>query len=249
MEPRFVTGEPALRIGSTVVVADLHIGIEHRYRRKGITVPSQSGKLLERLEGLVKKARAKRIVILGDVKHKVPGTSFQEEREIPAFFRRLLEAAEVEVCPGNHDDGLGNLLPEGAALHPATGFRLGKAWLCHGHAWPPEEFLECETIVLGHNHAGFEFRDRLGYRWVEPVIIRGEFDRDRLGERYPGLPESLPEMILLPPVSELTGFVGLNSRRVTEKGKGPGPLFRASEREKAGLYMLDGTYLGKLGEV
>jgi putative SbcD/Mre11-related phosphoesterase len=244
----FVTGYPALMAGKALVVSDLHLGIEHRYRKEGIALPSQSERLLERLRGIIEKNRARRLIVLGDVKHKVPGASFQEEREVPAFFRSLAEFAEVEVTPGNHDDGLGGLLPTGVTLHPSAGIRSGDAWLCHGHAWPPEEFLDARHVVTGHNHAGLEFRDSLGYRWIEPVWVRAGLDRESLSGRYRDLPEGLPEFILMPPLNEFAGLMALNSEAGRKDG-GPNPLFRSVDRDKASVYMLDGTLLGRLQEL
>ncbi len=267
MELRFVTGEPALLLtgrahGSseaqrTLVISDLHIGIEHRYRKDGISVPSQSGRLLERIEKLIRKTRASRLVILGDIKHKVPGTSFQEERDVPVFFRRLLDQGiEVEITPGNHDDRIGRLLPEGVRVHPSTGFALGGVWLCHGHAWPPSELLDAENVVTGHNHVSIELVDKLGYRWKDPVWIKAELIRKKLMDRYKGIPprKRLPELVLIPPFNSLAGLIPLNRPARTTKTKGylregPNPLFRISRKSRARVYLLDGTFLGELGKL
>jgi putative SbcD/Mre11-related phosphoesterase len=263
---KFVTGERALKIGRTLAVADLHIGIEYKYRKEGIAMPSQSERLIQRLEGLVRKTRARRLVILGDVKDKVPGTSFQEEREIPAFFRKLMELADVEVTPGNHDAGIESMLPKGVTLHPSSGFMLGGSWLCHGHAWPDRAFLDAEHVVIGHQHKGIEFRDKLGYRWGEPVWIRAELDRKRLSERYRELPGSpsvasrtepgreggLPELVMMPAFNEMLVSIGANRPVDYIEGysrEGPSPLFRAARRGKARAFMLDGTFLGELGKL
>ena len=248
----FITGEAALKLGRVLVVADLHIGVEHQYRKEGLTLPSQSGKLMDRLEALIKRTRAKRLVVLGDVKHRVPGASFQEEREIPAFFRRLLERVEVDVTPGNHDGGIGKLLPPGVVVHPSGGFMLGKTWLCHGHAWPGEGFLKAGEVVVGHNHAGIEFRDKLGYRWLEPVGIRAGLVREKIEERYGKAGGGLPGLVIMPFFNGFAGMVPVNRKPEEIAGlysEGPGPLFRSMEREKARVYMLDGTLLGELGKL
>jgi putative SbcD/Mre11-related phosphoesterase len=252
-ELEFVTGEKALMIGKALVVSDLHIGIEHRFRKDGISLPSQSGRLFSRIEGLIEKTKADRLIILGDVKHRVPGTSFQEEREIPAFFRNLLGMVKVEVAPGNHDGGLEKLLPSEVVVHPSTGVLVGSTWLCHGHAWPDEGFLKAREVVAGHNHSGIEFRDKLGYRWIEPVWIRTRLERKRLLERYTiekGV--QLPELVMIPVFNEFSGLVAAN-----RKGAGVskylsedmGPLLRTALRKEAGVFMLDGTSLGKLGSL
>jgi putative SbcD/Mre11-related phosphoesterase len=249
-ELKFVTGEPALKIGQAVVVSDLHIGIEYRYRKEGVALPSQSERLFKRLESVVKKTKAKKLVIIGDVKHKVPGTSFQEEREIPAFFRRLVEFVDVEVTPGNHDGGIEKLLPEEVKVYPSTGFLLGKTWLCHGHAWPDNDFLKAKQVVIGHNHGGIEFRDQLGYRWVEPAWVRSELDKKGLFQHYKDFSgKGIPEVVLMPVFNEFAGLIGLNRPLDEIEGyysEGPGPLFRIMQREKAMIFMLDGTFLGQL---
>jgi putative SbcD/Mre11-related phosphoesterase len=259
---RFVTGERALAIGRTLVIADLHMGVENRYRKKGVSLPSQSEKLMERIKGLAKRVRARRIVILGDIKDEVPGTSFQEEREIPAFFRRLLDILGVEVVPGNHDGGIERLLPPGVVLHPSTGFMLGKAWLCHGHAWPSPEFLKAEHLVIGHHHSGIGFRDKLGYRWTEPVWIRAELDPERLAEKYGKKTEqpsggrmgkgSLPELVIMPVFNEFGFSIRMNSSLDEIQGfyeKGQMPVLRSAKRDSARVFMLDGTFLGELGKL
>lgn len=259
---RFVTGEPALTLGRTLVVSDLHIGIEHRYRKKGISLPSQSESLATKLDGLIRKTKAKKLVVLGDIKHRVPGTSFQEEREIPGFFRSLAEKVEVEITPGNHDDGIGRLLPGDVKLHESTGFRERDTWLCHGHAWPGEGFLDCERIVIGHNHAGIEFKDKLGYRWIEKAWVRAELDRRKLEGNYKVLKDvedagkdetaiGLPEVVLIPPINDFTGLVASNREGKAARHfvEAPSPLFRAAVRETAKIYMLDGTFLGELGSL
>jgi putative SbcD/Mre11-related phosphoesterase len=252
MQLKFVTGEPAILCGKTLVIADLHIGIEYRYRKEGISIPSQSGKLIERTEKLLKETRAKRLVILGDIKHKVPGTSFQEEKEIPFFFRKLADRTEVEITPGNHDDMIKKLLPERVILHKSTGFALGDTWLCHGHAWPDKEFLESKRVVMGHNHASIELSDKLGYTWRDPVWVRAELDRKKLSERYKQIGKTTPKLILIPPFNGFAGLIPLNkTARDIRKyfREGPNPMFRASKKRKARVYMLDGTFLGELGKL
>lgn len=255
MDLKFVTGEPAVLMGEALVISDLHIGIEYTFRKDGISVPSQSEKLLGRIENLIEETSAKRLIILGDIKHKVPGTSFQEERDVPAFFRRLLETTRIDVTPGNHDDRIGKLLPSGVKLHPSAGFMLDDVWFCHGHAWPAREFLDSESVIIGHNHSAIEMRDKLGYRWKDHAWIKAEFDRKKLSVKYRGIPKTkkLPGLILMPTFNDLSGLIPLNkSDREIRKQfytEGPSPLFRTAKKKKSKVYMLDGTFLGELGKM
>jgi len=240
---RFLTGKPALLVEGCLVVSDLHLGIEKDFRRKGIKFPSQTEKMASALEELLAETGADRLFIIGDVKHNVPGTSFQEIREIPEFFSRLSEKAVVEVVPGNHDGGLDKLLPENVTLHPSSGVRAGDFYLNHGHTWPGEDFLNCSTLITGHQHSVIEFRDGLGYVFREPVWIRGSLLREKLLKKYNHLPDELPGIIIMPPFSGLAGGIGINSR---QQGDFMGPLSKALDRKTAGLHLLDGTYIGTL---
>jgi metallophosphoesterase superfamily enzyme len=57
---------------SLLAITDLHLGIEFELRKKGINIALQSEKFLKILEEAKKETNAKRIVVIGDVKHKVP---------------------------------------------------------------------------------------------------------------------------------------------------------------------------------
>ncbi|MFQ5648288.1 MAG: metallophosphoesterase [Candidatus Aenigmatarchaeota archaeon] len=240
MQPRFLTGEPALQVGKALVVADLHVGIEYEFRQAGIQVPSQLEPMAERLERLLKLTKASRLIILGDLKHKVPGTSWQELRELPGLYKRL--KVKPELVPGNHDGGIGNVIPEMRA-HPSQGLLLGDAYLSHGHTWPGEEFLKAKWVVIAHSHPRVEFRDRLGYRWLEPVWLRGKMVKARIEKRY-GKAGSLPELIVMPAFNHFAGGVAVNRGLKDQELRGP-PI-KCMGLQKARAYLLDGTELGEV---
>lgn len=268
---KFITNEPALLIGKTLVVADLHIGIEAELRRAGIKAPLQTQKMFKRVEQLVQKTKAKRLVILGDVKHKVPGTSWQEEREIPHFIARLGHLVDVEIVPGNHDGGLKGVTPDlhgmsrSAARHAADPYSQGKSgilvdaevypsegvgisgvWLSHGHAWPGKDFVNSEYVVVAHVHPSVEFINRLGYRWVEQVWIKARLKKSLVDKKF-GKTKKLPEMILMPAFNSWAGTRPLNRKRAKEAYTGP--LVKCADLPNAKVYLLDGTFLGKLKDL
>jgi len=266
MNMKFLTGEPALLIGRALVIADLHLGAERDYRAAGIRMPSQAGKAEAKIEHLLRETKARRLIILGDVKHRVPGASFQEEREVPALLSRLakgtplrgdetrIQEISIEVVPGNHDGGLERLAPD-ITMHPSEGLRVGNFWLCHGHAWPPKDALSCEAVVMGHNHPQVEFADRLGKRWREKVWVRAPMKRKLLKAHYnmrrmrhAGSP--LPELLLMPAFGELVGGWAVN--RPNDDGKlvgGLGPMTRCADIKHGLAYMLDGTFLGEVSKI
>ena len=255
MEPKFVTGEPALVSGRTLVRADLHIGIEFEYYKSGIIIPSNTEQMKNDIERLIKRTRAKRLIILGDVKHKVPGVSRQELREIPDFLQFLANKIKVDVIPGNHDAGLKDFIPNNVFLHSSRGFEFGGCYFLHGHTWPLPEVLKADYVLVGHEHPQIEFRDSLGYRFFEPVWVRAKLDREKLRRKYKNIPKKLPELIVFPRFNRLSGGISIN-RPLTDIDKahktyhtGIGTLVRSAELNSAKIYLLDGTFLGKLNDL
>ncbi|NIO23027.1 MAG: phosphoesterase [Candidatus Aenigmarchaeota archaeon] len=252
MEQKFVTGRPALVMGRTLVIADLHIGIEFEYYKSGIRIPSNTEQMKRDLDELVKQTRSERLVILGDVKHKVPGVSRQELREIPEFLEHFGDKIKVEILPGNHDSGLKDFIPNNVRLHSSRGFKTDGCFFFHGHTWPSQEFLKSDYVFVGHEHPQIEFIDSLGYRFFEPVWVRAKLDREKLGKKYKSLPKKLPELIIFPRFNRLSGGISMN-RPVSDIERahetyhtGIGTLVRSEKLGSAKVYLLDGTFLGEL---
>ncbi|HLD78419.1 MAG TPA: metallophosphoesterase [archaeon] len=258
---RFLHNAPAVLVGDALVIADVHIGIEHEFWRSGIRVPSQTPELLKRLKAMLALSKAKKLVVLGDVKHKIPLLSWQEQREVPEFFSALSKLCEVHIVPGNHDGDLRALLPAGISLHPPSGLRLGDSFFVHGHAWPDKAFLERSHVFAGHTHPHVSFRDTLGSRWSEPCWVRAPLRAARLKKKYGPLPKQLPQLTIVPAFHPLSGGYALNERR--EKPRGDyervvflsyktkrrlytGPLSNSADLANARINLLDGTLLGQL---
>lgn len=240
---KFITGEPALVFGKSLIVADLHIGIEHELYKSGIKVPSQVGKMQNKIDKLIKKTGAKRLIVLGDIKHQVPGVSFQELREVPEFFNHFSEKIETHIVLGNHDSELPALV-DNVQIHGTEGFRLGDIYIAHGHAWPKKEFLKCKCIILSHTHPMIEIRDKLGYRFTERVWVKACLDRKKAKIKYKNIPPKLPEIILVPAFNDFSGGGFVN-----REGTFSGPLTKLIDKKKSETFFLDGTSLGSLDKL
>jgi putative SbcD/Mre11-related phosphoesterase len=251
-EPKFITNAPAVLIGDTLVIADLHIGVEFEFYSSGIKIPSNTKSMLREIESLADFTGAKKLVILGDLKHKVPGTTRQELREVPDFLHALGARLDVSVVPGNHDGKLKNLIPGNVRLRSGRGFGEGECYFLHGNSWPAEEFLEKKYVFVGHEHPQIEFRDALGHRFTEPVWIRAELDGKKIRKKYKSAPGKLPELIMVPRFNRLSGGIAFNSPlHEIEKvhmahETGIGTLVRSAKLGSSKVYLLDGTFLGKL---
>lgn len=231
-----------------LVVGDLHLGITAELSERGIEIPSQVPKVQKKLLKLLDTQSVDRLILLGDVKHNVPITSWDEWERLPDFFSRLSREVKIEITPGNHDGDIEGLIPRNVVLHGADGTTIGdgRVGLVHGHAWPKPELFQAETLIMGHNHPMVEFRDKLGGRVTELAWVRTELKPENLPEKYrKTVKGSGPKVTIVPAFSELVGGGAIN-RKMPEKLLGP--IFEADaiELEKAEIYLLDGTFLGNL---
>jgi putative SbcD/Mre11-related phosphoesterase len=257
-----------------VVVGDLHIGWEVTLSQQGIHIPSQTGKMLQRLRAIIETEHPSRIIMLGDVKHSVTGAELEEWRDVPEFFEALLKLVpSVTVILGNHDGNLEPLTPSKLEIVSPTGLALwGRFGLLHGHAWPSPEILGCETLILGHLHPAVTLRDALGYRLTRPAWVTASCDPKKLlrgtlkaagiqpkGDLEKILKErfhvrlSATRCVFVPPFNDFLGGRPVNSRRIeeTHAGERLGPVLRsgAVDVEDAEVHLLDGTYLGHVKQL
>lgn len=273
-----IQSEPALLLRHAkervVVIGDLHIGWEVTLSQQGIHVPSQTGKMLERLKKIANDEKPSRVVMLGDVKHSVTGAEIEEWRDVPEFFEALLKVVpSVQVITGNHDGNLEPLTPSQVEIMGPTGLALWKKFgLLHGHAWPSPEILGCETLILGHLHPAITLRDAIGYRLTRPVWVTAPCDAKKLvrgtmkaaGLSVKGNLEEMLEQrfgvklrvvrcVFVPPFNDFLGGRPVNSKRIeeTHAGERLGPILRsgAIDLDKAEVHLLDGTYLGTVKQL
>ncbi|RLG18962.1 hypothetical protein DRN67_03690, partial [Candidatus Micrarchaeota archaeon] len=116
---RFIHNEPALLIGDSLVIAELHIGYEQKLFPK--TDIFFTNRLIARVQGLIKQTKAKRLIINGDLKHSVKGPTPEEGRELAKFFEAI--EVPIAVVKGNHDGGIEKFVHE-AEVVGAGGLRV-----------------------------------------------------------------------------------------------------------------------------
>ena len=242
LEP--IAGEPALLLSGkhkTLVVADLHMGIEAELRNLGINLPSQSGKLADHLSELCIANDVHTVVIVGDVKHNVPLTSRQEYFEIPKIFEGLKDhVSEVHVALGNHDGNLKKFLPKWVNIHGTKGFVFKQVGFFHGHSWPSEEVMAAKQVVMAHEHPTILFIDTLGERDSRQCWVKAQFHEENLQTRYP---KSNSDLVIVPTFNNLCGGIALNTN---DKLLGPIMKNDLVDMDNSEIYLLDGTFLGKL---
>jgi hypothetical protein len=225
------------------VAADLHLGLEYELWLGGVSIPSQTGKILERLLRSLDEIKPDRLLLLGDVKHNVPRTSWQEKKEIPCFLASLSKKAKVEIVLGNHDSNLASMAPAGVRVRPSSGFILDDVGYFHGHTWPDEKILGADLLVAAHLHPAVRLKDPLGYSITHRIWARMNLLPHAVEKQY-GF-ASTAEIIIAPAFNDLCGGLPLN--KPCDEARGPIPSL--VDLSSARIYLMDGTNLGTVREV
>jgi putative SbcD/Mre11-related phosphoesterase len=247
-----ILNEPALVVTNTIkalVIADVHLGIEWELYHRGFSIPSQVEKRKKRICDYLETVNPDRIVLLGDIKHNVPRTSWQEKKEVPDFLETIAAYAPVDIVPGNHDGDIEELINENVTLHGMRGFVLDGTGYFHGHTWPDAELLSAKNVVMSHNHPTVRLTDSLGHAVSEAVWIRTRFIEDAIREHYGDTIDWMdPDVVIMPEFNELCGGIPFNES-IREELLGPVFSSHAIELENAVAYLLDGTNLGRIGKI
>ncbi len=266
-----------LRKGSerVLVVADLHIGWEVSLAEKGIHVPSQTERILEKMMQAIELCRPTSLVFLGDVKHAVAKVELREWKDIPDFFETISrKVSSIRVIPGNHDGSLKPLLPKDVEILPSKGAILWNVGFFHGHAWPAPELLGCRDLVTAHVHPMVAFRDLMGFRltrqvWVkaicncemlaEPILKRMGVKTDAdavasLRKHYGVRAKASSKFLIMPSFNDFLGGQTVNKKSLSGKGRsgtfiGPVLRFGSVDVDHAETYLLDGTFVGRIEQL
>lgn len=233
-----VLNVPALRLDDALVIGDLHIGVEAHLGAKGIHLTSRTNDMLDTILG--SGDDVSRIIIIGDLKDSVPGSTRQEYREIPKFCDSLLEHfKEVALVRGNHDTSIEEFVPGAVRIYPATGAVVGDAGLVHGHTWPSPEVMSKKLLVMGHEHPTILFKDSVGAFMSEPCWVRGNFREGARNDRYAKVPESF---VLVPAFNPILGGSPVNEIGTPMLG----PIMNSDlvDLDSSKIYLLDGICLG-----
>ena len=258
-----------------LLVADLHLGWEASLTHKGVHVPSQTPKILNKILELIKKCKPTRLIFLGDVKHAIAKVAMEEWRDIPDFFETISKKVpNIQVIPGNHDGNLTPLLPKTVEILPSKGAVFHDVGFFHGHAWLAPQLLGCRNLVTAHVHPMVAFRDPVGFRitrqvWVKatcncvklagPLLkhMRIKVDTDPvtlLKERFGVSARSSSKFLIMPSFSDFLGGQIINKRALRKDVRSRvfiGPVLRygSVDIDNAETYLLDGTFVGTIKQL
>lgn len=244
-----VPGAPAatLDLGDerALAVADYHAGIEVglRYER-GVELDSNADVRRRRLLRLLSRTDADRVVVLGDLVHRIAEPDGVEAEEV----RDLLDALDSRGVPltlatGNHDGGVADVFPDRIDLLPTEGARIGDVGLVHGHTWPSSEALSASTLCMGHEHPSVRLTDEVGGSRVERAWLRGPLVREpfeaALADDTAEIAWQDPELVVFPAFNDRSGGTWINV-----EGESFLAPFLPEALASGEAYLTDGTRLG-----
>ena len=246
MPVKFITDYPAAYIPEikTLVVTDIQIGLEHELYKQGIVIQPQAEKFVGLLNKLIKLTRAKQLVILGDLKHKVPGISLRETSQLPKFFEKI-SLKKIILCKGNHDTDFEDLIPNYVKIYGSIGCRIKNYGFFHGHGWPSKRIMECDFLFMGHLQPGIEFQDNFGHRLIEQIWIKTEMNVEKIKIKYGLQRTGKLELTIVPAFNPLLGCAIIN-KLLPEDYVGPFFQNHIIDLKESHIYLLDGTHIGQL---
>ncbi len=132
-----------LIIGKNLVVADLHMGI--------LGFPDFT--ILEKLISAYERSNARRLIINGDVKHRLGRAELNSAERL---IQQLEDSvSELVVIRGNHDGYLDQV------TEVYSSFRDGRTVFAHGHK-KYSDIMDAKRLVLAHSHPAVFIPDKVG---------------------------------------------------------------------------------------
>lgn len=222
MELYPVINKPAIIIESDkkyLVVADLHLGKEYEYYKKGIKVPDVGQKMKAELLKIIKRKNIDELILLGDIKHNLPFTSYFEKLNLPKFLEFKIP---ITLVKGNHDGNIEELVPNDVL----KSMRIEEYVLTHGHI-----LIENTNLIMGHIHPVIEFMDSNGKITRLKCFLKTETPFN---------------VVILPSFNPIIEGISVNKNEEI-----PGPYFESGrfDIKDFDCYLLDGTYLGRIGDI
>lgn len=229
-----------------LLIADYHAGIERALRyERGVELDDRGDERRERLLGLVDRTGVDRLVVLGDLAHRIDAPRGVERAELDALIDAVTARVPMTLAGGNHDAGVADAFADRIDSVGSRGGRLGGVGVLHGHTWPDPRALGAEVLCVGHEHPQVRLEDAVGGGRTERAWLRGPLDRAAMAAGLDVEPAALPwgdpDLVLFPAFNSRSGGGRINV---------PGREFlvpflpEALADGEGEAYLLDGTRLG-----
>lgn len=233
---KFIYNAPAILHKDALIIGDTHFGMENKLRERGVYDRAFTMRLVESIVELIKEHKAKKLILLGDVKENILTLDLQTKHAL----EKLSKHAQITVIRGNHDGGIES--SNCIEVVPSDGLVYHDLGLIHGHSWPKEELMECSYLVMGHQHPLILIKDSLGKAHIEPAWIMADIDVENTKKHYKKFNKKM-KLILMPAYNPLLG----TTIKFTKNDQ-LGPILnnKLFKLEETKVIRLNGTNLGTI---
>ncbi|NPA96357.1 MAG: metallophosphoesterase [Crenarchaeota archaeon] len=147
---------------SAILVADIHLGFEEEMASKGIFLPRmQVKRAAEVIQRCLELTSARRLIIVGDLKHLFERLGRREAKDVREFLERVVPMfRSVVLIRGNHDTFVYIRLRE-FGVDVVDELLIDDMLIVHGHRRPSIDG-GYSILVMGHEHPSIAIRDPLG---------------------------------------------------------------------------------------
>jgi uncharacterized protein len=225
-----------------LVVSDVHIGFEDKFKASGISIQSNYEAMEAELEKLVREHRVTDVLLNGDIKSGIDHISQSEWDNVPRFLARLSNTCRVWILPGNHDGGLVNLMPDAVKLLDINGVLISDTLVLHGHTKPLIKFKDCKRIILGHVHPIFQKRGNP--LSGKPVWVFLKMRKKLIFEELLEEESSITEVILMPAFNSDLASSGYAAEAERTERWGAPLVNQMRNAEEAIVLTLQGDVIG-----
>ncbi len=176
-EIEIIAPYPAIYIPKidSIVVADLHLGYEIIAAERGVFIPkTQFKKELSIFNEILKKKKASKIIINGDVKNEFSSETYHEFKEVRDMLKFLKNNFEqVIIIKGNHDNYIYYVTSK-LDVELYEELSIENYLFTHGHKDIRLKALAGKTLVIGHEHPVIALYDEVGAKEVIKCFLFGK---------------------------------------------------------------------------
>ncbi len=170
-----------IRSLNALVISDLHLGYESHMARKGVFIPKVNlKKILDELDTGLRLRKAKRIIVVGDIKNDFSTVGEDEFNELYEFIK-LCKDKKIEpiLIKGNHDNFVDRYKEPFKLTVYNDEARIGDYLFFHGDRLPKlsEVKNKPKMLISGHEHPSIGIANSVGRTERLRCFLSGEYKR------------------------------------------------------------------------
>jgi uncharacterized protein len=163
----------------TLIISDVHLGLEESLHIKGILVPKQQADMIiKSLKIILTKVQPETIIVNGDLKHNF-GKNLKQEWNDTLKLIGFLEkhCQELIFIKGNHDNFLKTIAAQ-RKINVVEDLMISDIFLTHGDKIK-EHNKNTKTIIIGHEHPAISLTDK-SKKEVYKCFLKGKYKNESL---------------------------------------------------------------------